>query len=166
MSREGVTFQCCVDGHPFGGKAPRAGVGLVHDVSVPSAKDIVAIWSALSQADLADEVSRLVKDRDAHAREVWTAVRGDQVLAAKVRGVLSGLRLQVKGTRDEAMRLVWIGQAQQALARVEQAPPSPPAAVPEPEAPEVEPDVVLRLPSPAAPRTPRAVPAVVFQAPN
>jgi hypothetical protein len=139
---------------------------LVHDVTVPSAKDIVAVWSALSQADLADEVSRLVKDRDARAREVWAAVRGDQVLAAKVRGVLSGLRLQVKGTRDEAMRLVWIGQAQQALARVEQAPPSAPVAVPEPEAPEAEPDVVLHLPSPAAPRAPRAVPAVVFQPPS
>lgn len=138
---------------------------MVHHVVVPAAKDVVVAWSGLSREELTGQVDRLVKDRGARAREVWAAVRDDTVLAAQVRGVLAGLRSEAKGTRDEAMRLVWINQAQQALAK-----PEPVAApvVPVAEDPQPEPDddIVLTLPTPAPPRTAAPIPAVVFQPPS
>jgi hypothetical protein len=81
-----------------------------------TAETLIAEWLALPQARLVDQVRQLVKQHD--ARDAWTVVRGHPVLAARVRGTLSALRAETRGTRDEVMWLVWINQARQALDRV------------------------------------------------
>ncbi len=127
---------------------------------------MVGSWGALTREELADEVDHLVKNRDARSREVWALVRRDQVLAARVRGVLAGLRSEARGTRDEAMRLVWINQASQALNAPEPVEVRPVAAARASVAtPEAEPEIVLSPPPQAVPRQASAVPAVFFQAP-
>ncbi|MEV6602749.1 hypothetical protein [Kutzneria sp. NPDC051319] len=83
-----------------------------------TAENLIAEWLALPQASLVDRVRQLVKQHDARAREAWTAVRGHPVLAARVRGTLSALRAETRGTRDEVMWLMWINQARQELDRV------------------------------------------------
>jgi hypothetical protein len=138
---------------------------MVQNGGVAGAKDVVGSWGALSREELADEVDHLVKNRDARAREVWALVRRDQVLAARVRGVLAGLRSEARGTRDEAMRLVWINQASQALNAPEPVEARPAAAAKPVAKPEVEPEIVLSPPPQTAPRQASAVPAVFFQAP-
>ncbi|MEU4804121.1 hypothetical protein [Actinosynnema sp. NPDC023587] len=52
---------------------------------------------------------------DGTTRAVWAAVRDDQVLRARVRGALSGLKAEFRGHRDEAMWLLWITRVQQQL---------------------------------------------------
>lgn len=83
-----------------------------------TAETLIAEWLALPQARLVDRVRQLVKQHDARARDAWTAVRGHPVLAARVRGVLSALRAETRGTRDEVMWLMWINQARQVLDRL------------------------------------------------
>jgi hypothetical protein len=73
-----------------------------------TAETLITEWLALPQARLVDRVRQLVKQHDARARDAWTVVRG----------MLSALRAETRGTRDEVMWLMWINQARQALDRV------------------------------------------------
>ncbi|WP_367128459.1 hypothetical protein [Saccharothrix sp. HUAS TT1] len=128
------------------------------------AQRIAAAWASLPASELADQVRLLVKARDAAARGVWSAVREDPVIAARVRGALAGLKAEYRGHRDEAMWLMWIGQVQQQLAA------PVPAAVPVVEtAVDVEPEPVLEQwaprQEPTTPRPPSDAPQVLFQEP-
>ncbi|MFI9007518.1 hypothetical protein ACIGNX_09845 [Actinosynnema sp. NPDC053489] len=131
------------------------------------AQKIAAAWASLPVSELTDQVRLLVKARDAAARAVWSAVREDPVVAARVRGALAGLKAEYRGHRDEAMWLMWIGQVQQQLAVQPVA-----AVVVEDVVPELEPVVESwepqawePRPQPAAPRPVHDAPAVLFQEP-
>ncbi|WP_447007818.1 hypothetical protein ACRAKI_15680 [Saccharothrix isguenensis] len=91
------------------------------------AQRIAAAWAGLPAPELTDQVRLLVKARDAASRGVWSAVRENPVIAARVRGALAGLKAEYRGHRDEAMWLVWIAQVQQQLAAQ---PPAPAANAP------------------------------------
>ncbi|MBB4965269.1 hypothetical protein [Saccharothrix violaceirubra] len=127
---------------------------------------IAAAWSSLSARELTDQIRQAVKSRDADVREAWEVVRADQVLAARVRGALAGLRAEFRGHRDEAMWLLWISQAQQRLNR----PVEPAAPEPEPEVADVVEEVVEVRPPDRPEPAPRAdrpsVPTMVFQEPS
>ncbi|MFD0205530.1 MULTISPECIES: hypothetical protein [Saccharothrix] len=129
------------------------------------AQRIAAAWANLPAPELTDQVRLLVKARDAAARAVWSAVRENNVIAARVRGALAGLKAEYRGHRDEAMWLMWIGQVQQQLA----APPTAPAVetAVEDVTPDLEPIVTEWTPTqPATPPRPAVdAPAVLFQEP-
>ncbi|MEV1118408.1 hypothetical protein AB0I91_25365 [Actinosynnema sp. NPDC049800] len=130
------------------------------------AQRIAAAWANLPAPELTDQVRLLVKARDAGARAVWSAVREDNVIAARVRGALAGLKAEYRGHRDEAMWLMWIGQVQQQLA-VQAAAPVAETAVEE-VTPELEPVVIeewAHRPEPTAPRPANDAPPVLFQEP-
>jgi hypothetical protein len=76
---------------------------------------VVEQWHNLPRTVLQDKVRQVVKRRDADARQIWAHVRANSVLAAQVRGALSALRAEVKGTRDEVMWTMWIDQARAIL---------------------------------------------------
>ncbi|MBW4718456.1 hypothetical protein [Saccharothrix obliqua] len=134
-----------------------------------SGRKIVATWSALSADELAEQVRAHVRVSDGTTRAVWAAVRDDQVLRARVRGALSGLKAEFRGHRDEAMWLLWITRVQQQLA----AEPKPAAPAPEPErdwgvepvAEQGEAPAVTPVAAPAATKPRPQVPMVVFQTP-
>jgi hypothetical protein len=137
---------------------------------VTRAQKIAAAWAALPVSELTDQVRLLVKARDAASRAVWTAVREDRVLAARVRGSLAGLKAEFRGHRDEAMWLVWINQVQQQLSVVADAPAATPV---EPVAPVVVEQVtepVLELTverrDEPAPQPRAQVPTMLFQEPG
>ena len=149
----------------------------------PTPGSVVEQWQNLPRAVLQDKVRQVVKRRDADAKQVWAHVRANSVLAAQVRGVLSALRADVKGTRDEIMWTMWIDQARAVLdassdkpaVSVEPKPAAERPAVarkkPEPEpVPSLEPDPTAELafaPQPAEkPRAAPSVPPVMFQAPG
>ncbi|ONI84680.1 hypothetical protein ALI22I_29580 [Saccharothrix sp. ALI-22-I] len=129
------------------------------------AQRIAAAWANLPAPELADQVRLLVKARDAASRGVWSAVREDPVIAARVRGALAGLKAEYRGHRDEAMWLVWIAHVQQQLA----VPATAPAPVVETPVEDVTPEPAAAewAPSqePATPRPPSDAPAVLFQEP-
>lgn len=81
---------------------------------MPVKPDIVSLWLDMPYETLIDKVRQLVKQRHL-AHETLTTIRVNPVLAARVRGVLAALAAEARGTSDEAMRLVWIKQARQAL---------------------------------------------------
>jgi hypothetical protein len=119
-----------------------------------TAEALIAQWLALPQASLVDRVRQLVKQHDARARDAWTAVRGHPVLVARVRGILSALRAEARGTRDEVMWLMWINQARQDL---DHAPAA--SADPAPDGPRREPDSATREAAEARPITLTASPS-------
>jgi hypothetical protein len=136
---------------------------------VTKAQRIAAAWANLPAPELADQVRLLVKARDAAARGVWSAVRENPVIAARVRGALAGLKAEYRGHRDEAMWLVWITQVQQQLA-VTATTPAPVAATPASEddvvvAPEPTVEEWTTHPEPTTPRPPSDAPQVLFQEP-
>ena len=130
------------------------------------AQRIAAAWANLPAPELTDQVRLLVKARDAAARAVWTAVREDTVIAARVRGALAGLKAEYRGHRDEAMWLMWIGQVQQQLAVQPTAAPVLEDVV-EDVTPELEPVVEQWAPrqEPTPPRPASDAPPVLFQEP-
>ncbi|GAA0601384.1 hypothetical protein GCM10010174_16580 [Kutzneria viridogrisea] len=140
---------------------------------MPSTPVVVEQWLSLSRPALLEKVRQVVKRREV---EVWAAVRGHSVLAAQVRGALSALKAEVRGTRDEGMWGMWIEQARQALGQTESAPasaPQPAAAAEEPareaeskEEPEPEPEITLAPEQPSRPKAASTVPPVMFQAPG
>jgi hypothetical protein len=133
---------------------------------VTKAQRIAAAWANLPAPELTDQVRLLVKARDAAARGVWSAVRENPVIAARVRGALAGLKAEYRGHRDEAMWLVWIAQVQQQLAV-----PATPAAAPVVDTPaeDIAPEPVVEEwtthPEPTTPRPPSDAPQVLFQEP-
>ncbi|TQM78319.1 hypothetical protein FHX81_0581 [Saccharothrix saharensis] len=129
------------------------------------AQRIAAAWASLPAPELTDQVRLLVKARDAAARAVWSAVREDPVIAARVRGALAGLKAEYRGHRDEAMWLMWIGQVQQQLAVQQTAAPVLESRVDE--VPELEPVVEEWAPrrEPTTPRPAGDAPPVLFQEP-
>jgi hypothetical protein len=90
----------------------------------PTPASVVEQWQSLPRPVLQDKVRQVVKRRDAEAKQIWAQVRANSVLAAQVRGALSALRAEVKGTRDEVMWTMWIDQARSVL----DASPDKPAA--------------------------------------
>jgi hypothetical protein len=136
---------------------------------VTKAQRITAAWANLPAPELTDQVRLLVKARDAASRGVWSAVRENPVIAARVRGALAGLKAEYRGHRDEAMWLVWIAQVQQQLAAQPPAPASAPVKAAR--ADDVTPD---DGPTPeewaaqheTAPRPPSDAPPVLFQEPS
>ncbi|MCE7000263.1 hypothetical protein LZG04_36425 [Saccharothrix sp. S26] len=129
------------------------------------AQRIAAAWANLPAPELTDQVRLLVKARDAAARAVWSAVRENPVIAARVRGALAGLKAEYRGHRDEAMWLMWIGQVQQQLAVQAAAPVLEPVV--EDVVPELEPVVEQWTPvqEPTPPRPVSDAPPVLFQEP-
>lgn len=81
----------------------------------PTPASVVEQWLTLPRTVLQDKVRQVVKRRDADAKQIWAHVRANSVLAAQVRGVLSALRAEVKGARDEVMWTMWIDQARAVL---------------------------------------------------
>ncbi|MFC0432625.1 hypothetical protein [Kutzneria buriramensis] len=81
----------------------------------PTPASVVEQWHNLPRTVLQDKVRQVVKRRDADAKQIWAHVRANSVLAAQVRGALSALRAEVKGTRDEVMWTMWIDQARAIL---------------------------------------------------
>lgn len=75
----------------------------------------VSRWRELATDELRDRVQQLVAARLDADHSVWRTIRRDPVLAARVRGVLSGMASSIQGTRDEHMRRVWIAAARTAL---------------------------------------------------
>ena len=143
----------------------------------PTPASVVEQWQDLPRPVLQDKVRQVVKRRDADARQIWAHVRTNSVLAAQVRGALSALRAEVRGTRDEVMWTMWIDQARSVLdatpdkpAVVEKPVVDKPAAVEAKPEPAVEPEPapeVAFAPKPAEkPRTAPPVPPVMFQAPG
>ncbi|GAA3433938.1 hypothetical protein [Kutzneria kofuensis] len=162
----------------------------------PTPASVVEQWQNLPRAVLQDKVRQVVKRRDAEAKQIWAHVRANSVLAAQVRGALSALRAEVRGTRDEVMWTMWIDQARSVLdaspekASPEKASPEKAAqaekpAADKPAAEKPAPDKVVaekaadeKKPAPVAeltftpqpvekPRTaPPVVPPVMFQAPG
>ncbi|AHH99764.1 hypothetical protein [Kutzneria albida] len=136
---------------------------------MPSTPVVVEQWLSLSRPALLEKVRQVVKRREV---EVWAAVRGHSVLAAQVRGALSALKAEVRGTRDEGMWGMWIEQARQALGQTESAPaPQPAAAAEEPareaeSKEEPEPEITLAPEQPSRPKAASTVPPVMFQAPG
>lgn len=131
------------------------------------AQRIAAAWANLPAPELTDQVRLLVKARDAAARAVWSAVREDNVIAARVRGALAGLKAEYRGHRDEAMWLMWIGQVQQQLAVQATAAPVVETVVVEDVTPELEPVIEEWAPrqDPTPPRPASDAPPVLFQEP-
>ncbi|MFJ6673826.1 hypothetical protein ACIQMJ_22185 [Actinosynnema sp. NPDC091369] len=131
------------------------------------AQRIAAAWASLPAPELTDQVRLLVKARDAAARAVWSAVREDPVIAARVRGALAGLKAEYRGHRDEAMWLMWIGQVQQQLAVQQTAAPVLEAKVEDVPVPVLEPVVQEWAPrqEPTSPRPAGDAPPVLFQEP-
>ena len=81
----------------------------------PTPASVVEQWQSLPRPVLQDKVRQVVKRRDAEAKQIWAQVRANSVLAAQVRGALSALKAEVKGTRDEIMWTMWIDQARAVL---------------------------------------------------
>ena len=81
----------------------------------PTPASVVEQWQSLPRTVLQEKVRQVVKRRDAEAKQIWAQVRANSVLAAQVRGSLSALRAEVKGTRDEVMWTMWIDQARSVL---------------------------------------------------
>ncbi|MFE9749850.1 hypothetical protein ACFYOT_33475 [Saccharothrix saharensis] len=129
------------------------------------AQRIAAAWASLPAPELTDQVRLLVKARDAAARAVWSAVREDTVIAARVRGALAGLKAEYRGHRDEAMWLMWIGQVQQQLAVQQTAAPVLQSKIED--VPALEPVVEEWTPrqEPTPPRPASDAPPVLFQEP-
>jgi hypothetical protein len=147
---------------------------LEDESSVPAKPDIVSHLLALPHESLIDQVRQLVKQRHA-AHDAWANIRTNTVLAARVRGVLSGLDAEARGTSDEVMRLMWIKQARQALdqpARAEtnsdQASDKAPATQPEEAPPTFAQQEQLSLSTIPAhqPRPPSTAPGLVFRSPG
>jgi hypothetical protein len=135
---------------------------------VTKAQRIAAAWASLPAPELTDQVRLLVKARDAAARAVWSAVREDNVIAARVRGALAGLKAEYRGHRDEAMWLMWIGQVQQQLAVQATAAPVVETVVVEDVTSEPAPVVVEEWaprPESTSPRPAGDAPPVLFQEP-
>lgn len=76
---------------------------------------VVEQWLVLTREELVEEVHRLVKRHDDHARRCWDQIRDHRVLVPRVRGVLSALERQMAEHRDAAMYGWWIQQARRAL---------------------------------------------------
>ncbi|NUT47867.1 MAG: hypothetical protein HOV94_11245 [Saccharothrix sp.] len=129
------------------------------------AQRIAAAWADLSAPELTDQVRLLVKARDAAARAVWSVVREDPVIAARVRGALAGLKAEYRGHRDEAMWLMWIGQVQQQLAAPATSVEPVVEQVAAPAAPEPAVEEWDLRPQPTTPRPVSDAPAVLFQEP-
>jgi len=81
----------------------------------PTPASVVEQWQSLPRTVLQEKVRQVVKRRDADAKQIWAHVRANSVLAAQVRGALSALRAEVRGTRDEVMWTMWIDQARAVL---------------------------------------------------
>ena len=128
---------------------------------------IVERWIELSTQDLRAQVQQLVAARLPADHAVWRAVRRYPTLAARMRGVLSGLAASAAGSKDEAMQKVWISAARAALDKPEEQKPARPAPAPVvAEEPAEELSIQLPKPPPVT-RAPRAViPAMVFQEPR
>ncbi|MEV6607976.1 hypothetical protein [Kutzneria sp. NPDC051319] len=123
----------------------------------PTPASVVEQWQDLPRAVLQDKVRQVVKRRDAEAKVIWTHVRANSVLAAQVRGALSALRAEVKGTRDEVMWTMWIDQARSVL----DATPDKPAASDKPAAEKLAADKsVAQKPVAEKPVVEKAAPAV------
>jgi hypothetical protein len=144
----------------------------------------------LPAEELRVRVNQLVQARLPADHAVWTAVRRDPALTARVRGVLSGLLTSVRGAKDEHMQRFWIAAAKAALDRVDQPAPAPaadaepaadaaaeaagePAAEPAPEPVETvtpatpePPQVISEGRKPNVPAGQPAIPAMVFQEPG
>ena len=118
----------------------------------PTPASVVEQWQSLPRPVLQDKVRQVVKRRDAEAKQIWAHVRANSVLAAQVRGSLSALRAEVKGTRDEVMWTMWIDQARSVLdaSPEKSTDAAAPAADPAPEAPaKAAPDKAAAKPAPA-----------------
>ncbi|SHF01086.1 hypothetical protein [Streptoalloteichus hindustanus] len=139
---------------------------------MPTTPDIVDQWLALPREALVDQVRQIVKRNDAHSLRIFAAVRRDAVLSARVRGALSVVLAEARGTRDEVMWAMWVGKARRALDatdahRDEAAAPSASSAVAESAEEEAPRELRLQR-EPRSQQAPAAssVPPVIFRAPG
>jgi hypothetical protein len=89
-------------------------------------QDIRAVerWAALPREDLVVAVTAAVRRPPADPSRFWHAVQSDPVLAATVRGVLSGLLRDKEGSRDEVFWTYRINTVRAALNSTETGPGS------------------------------------------
>ena len=127
----------------------------------PTPASVVEQWQSLPRPVLQDKVRQVVKRRDAEAKQIWAQVRANSVLAAQVRGALSALKAEVKGTRDEVMWTMWIDQARAVL---DASPDKPAAAAAEPAPAPEQPAPVKAVEQPAPAKAPEQ-PAPVAKEP-
>lgn len=125
-------------------------------------------WLDLSTQELRAQIKQLVAARLPGDHAVWTAVRRHPALAARIRGVLSGLAASAAGSKDEAMQKVWISNARQALDTVT---PVQVKVARKPVVKEVpvqeEPDHVLDFAQPEQQKqAPKSIPTMLFQEPS
>jgi hypothetical protein len=128
-------------------------------------RDLVDHWMSLSRDELVETVRMSVKQHDSYAKRTWAIVRDNPLLAAKVRGALSALRAEVRGTRDEVMWLMWINEARGSLDSAEE-PKAQRASVqvaPEPSEPDTS---ELHFDAPIVPHAASTAPSVLFQQPG
>jgi hypothetical protein len=80
-------------------------------------QDIRAVerWAALPRENLVAAVAAAVRQPPADPSRFWHAVQSDPVLAATVRGVLSGLLRDKEGSRDEVFWTYRINTVRAAL---------------------------------------------------
>ncbi|GDY34042.1 hypothetical protein GTS_56750 [Gandjariella thermophila] len=72
-------------------------------------------WRDAAGEDLLDRVHALVMANLPPDHEVWRTIRGDAVLASRVRGMLPGVQRRVDDTRDAAMGKLRVSAAKRAL---------------------------------------------------
>lgn len=112
------------------------------------AQYVVDRWWTLSRDELTDEVRHTVRSGGTEAQKIWDAVLTDKKLAARVRGILSSLRTQMKSHRDAAMWEIWIVNARKALTppeKTEQTATPAETADPAQDGTDTEPDLLTRL---------------------
>lgn len=135
---------------------------------------MVEQWAGLSRESLVAAVVSAVRQPPADPTRLWQAVRADPVLAATVRGVLSGVLRDKAGTRDEVFWTYRVNTVRAALTAPEPVVTAPVVTELEntrqPEARSIAvaaPDLVPITPPRAAVRKPAGppVPAIPFQAP-
>ncbi|GDY33456.1 hypothetical protein GTS_50890 [Gandjariella thermophila] len=75
----------------------------------------VLAWRDVVGGDLLDRVHALVMASLPADHEVWRTIRGDAVLASRIRGMLPGVQRRVADARDAAMGKVRVSAAKRAL---------------------------------------------------
>lgn len=130
---------------------------------------MVEQWAGLSRESLVAAVVSAVRQPPADPTRLWQAVRADPVLAATVRGILSGVLRDKAGTRDEVFWTYRVNTVRAALTAPEPV-GTEPVNTRQQEARSTAvaaPDLVPITPPRAAVRKPAgpSVPAIPFQAP-
>jgi hypothetical protein len=128
-------------------------------------------WAQLSREQLVTEVTATVRRPPADPSRFWSAVAADAVLAATVRGILSGLLRDKANTRDEVYWTYRVHTVRAALNAKQPAPAArrtPTVHQESTHRPEAAPALTETLSAAKATtaEAPEAVPAIEFRPPG